>query len=159
MNVSFAVRSKIEHHFCARCLANTDIRRSASNGVKFHESKYPGTFKLGYRPLTCPQHPNMPMPKFLKRRVASKSTLKATRDATPAPDVPADHEKETSSKTLVMAAVVPTYADNLTEAWAAAHKELPKAQGVEKFLNRVGTPITDPIWCPALMWLRRECTE
>ena len=101
----------------------------------------------------------MPVPKVFKR-FASKSTLKAGRDTTTASDVPADHEKDASSKTLVVAAVIPTYPDNLKEAWAAAHKELPKAQGVEKFLNRVGTSITDgPTCLSALKLPHRGCPE
>jgi len=79
----------------------------------------------------------MPVPKIFKR-FASKSTLRAGPDAAIALDGLLNNEKETPSKTLVVAAVVPTYPENLTEAWAAAHKELPEAQGVEKFLNRVG---------------------
>ena len=83
----------------------------------------------------------MPVPKIFKR-FTSKNTLKVSLDASlPSPDVPANHEKDTSSKTLVMAAVVPSFPDNLAEAWAAANKELPQAQGAEKFLNRVGASI------------------
>ena len=89
----------------------------------------------------------MPVPKIFKR-FASKNTLKASLDASPpSPDVPANYEKDTSSKTLVMAAVVPTFPDNLTEAWAAANKELPQAHGVEKLLNRVGASIIDCSAC------------
>ena len=81
----------------------------------------------------------MPVPKVFKK-FASMSTLKG---ATTTSDVPVKHKKNTSPKTLVMAAVVPAYSENLAEAWVAEHKELPKAQGVEKFLNRIGASVTD----------------
>jgi len=50
----------------------------------------------------------MPVPKIFSG-VASKSTLKTGRDGSPASGVTANYEKEASSKTLVTAAVVPTY--------------------------------------------------
>lgn len=101
----------------------------------------------------------MPVPKIFKR-FSSKNALKSTRDGDLAPDVPASHEKDTSSKTLVMVPVVPTFPDNLKEAWAAANKEVPQAQGVEKFLNRVGTSIIGYSACAiALTWPSRGCTE
>ena len=40
-----------------------------------------------------------------------------------------------------MATVVPTFPDSLKEAWAAASKELPQTQGVEKLLDCVGASI------------------
>jgi len=83
----------------------------------------------------------MPVPKVFKR-FASKSTLKAGGGPVTTPDAPANHE-DAPSTTLVMAAAVPTYPKNLTEAWSAAHKELPQAQGVEKFLNHVGASVID----------------
>ena len=92
----------------------------------------------------------MPVPKIFKR-LASKSTLRTGQDVVAAPNVPADYEKGASSKSLVMAAVVPTYPDNLTEAWAAAHKELPKTHGAEKFLNRVGVSIIDGPKCFSIL--------
>ena len=79
----------------------------------------------------------MPLPKIFKR-FTSKKTPKANRDVNPAPDVPKTQEKDASSKALVTAAVVPSFPDNLKEAWAAANKQLPQAKGAEKFLNRVG---------------------
>jgi len=91
----------------------------------------------------------MPVPKVF-RKFASKSTLKAGGGAVTTPDVPANQE-DVSSTTLVMAAAVPTYPKNLTEAWSAAHKELPQAQGVEKFLNRVGASAIDgPVYLSIL---------
>jgi hypothetical protein len=33
---------------------------------------------------------------------------------------------------------IPQYSDAMKEAWSAANAELPRAQGVEKFLNRIG---------------------
>jgi len=88
----------------------------------------------------------MPVPKLFKR-FSSKNTSKPSRDASFASNVPAKHEKDASSKTLVGATVVPTFPDNLTEAWAAANKELPQARGVEKLLNHVGASITDGSTC------------
>ena len=81
----------------------------------------------------------MPVPRIFKR-FSSKNTLKASLDASPptSPDTPTNNEKDTLAKTLMMAPVVPPFPDNLTEAWVAANKELPQAQGVEKFLNHVG---------------------
>jgi len=80
------------------------------------------------------------------KRFASKNTPKPSRDTAPSSNVPAKHEKDTSSKTLV-GTVVPTFPNDLKEVWAAANKQLPQAQGVEKFLNRVGAPITDGPKC------------
>jgi len=76
------------------------------------------------------------------KRFASKNTSKPGRDAVPSSNVSAKHEKDASSKTLV-GTVVPTSPDDLKEVWAAANKQLPQAQGVEKFLNRIGVSITD----------------
>ena len=88
----------------------------------------------------------MPVPRIFKR-FTRKTTSKASADVTTAPNVPANHEKDASSKTLVAPVVVPAFPDNLKEAWAAANKELPQARGAEKFLNRVGTSIADgSIW-------------
>lgn len=103
----------------------------------------------------------MPVPKLFKR-FSSKNTLKVTPDSSPptSPDVAAKHEKDALSEALVVTAVVPTFPDNLTEAWAAANKELPQARGVEKLLNRVGALIIDGFPCaPALNWLYRGGTE
>ena len=79
----------------------------------------------------------MPVPKIFKRFM-SKKTPTGNQDVSPAPNVPKNQEKGASSKALVTAPVAPTFPDNLKEAWAAANKELPQAQGAEKFLNRVG---------------------
>ena len=79
----------------------------------------------------------MPLPKIFKR-FTSKKIPKGNQDASPTPNTPKTHEKDDPSKALVTAAVVPTFPDNLKEAWAAANKELPQAHGAEKFLNRVG---------------------
>ena len=77
------------------------------------------------------------------KRFASKNTQKPSRDrTTPSSNVSTKHEKDASSKTLP-GAVVPTFPDDLTEAWAAANKQLPQARGVEKILNRVGASIAD----------------
>jgi len=102
----------------------------------------------------------MPVPKIFKR-FKSKSSLRVGPDAVIALGVPLSHEKEASSKTLVaVAAVVPAYPENLTEAWAAAHKELPEAQGVEKFLNHIGaSTIGVPICSLTSKRPHRGCTE
>ena len=114
-------------------------------GVKSHHFiSHRGQKTKIYRYLSTAHHsfqyPDMPVPKIFKR-FASKSTLKVTKDVSAVLDVSADDEKDASSKTLVMAATVPAYSDNLKEAWDAANKELPKAKGVEKFLNQVGGSI------------------
>jgi len=88
----------------------------------------------------------MPVPKIFKR-FTSKNAFKASLNGNPAPDVPVDRKKDASSRTLVMAAVVPASPDNLAEAWAAAYKELPQAQGGEKSLNRIGASIIDGFAC------------
>ena len=86
---------------------------------------------------TSLRHLDMPLPKIFKR-FTSKKTPKSNRGVNPAPDVSKTQEKDTSSKALVTAAVVPSLPDHLREAWAAANKELPQAKGAEKLLNRVG---------------------
>lgn len=84
----------------------------------------------------------MPVPRIFKK-FASKSTLRASNGTTAVPDVTAGHEKNISSKSLVMATVVPAFSENLTEAWTVADKELPTAEGTEKLLNRAGTSTID----------------
>ena len=94
------------------------------------------------------------------KRLAHKNTPKPSRDAAPASDVPAEHGKDASSKTLVGDVVAPTFPDNLKAAWAAANKKPPQAQGVEKFLNRVGASVSDgSVRAVVLKWIFRECTE
>ena len=98
----------------------------------------------------------MPAPKFFKK-YTSKNTLRANRDITTAPEVPANHEKDDSSKTLAIAAVVPTYP---TEAQAVVHKEFPRPQGVGKFLNSLGvSTVGGPIYFLILKWPYRGCPE
>lgn len=84
----------------------------------------------------------MPVPKIF-RRLASKNSLRTSSGTTTVPDVPAVHERDISSRTLVTATVVPAFPENLTEAWAIAQKELPKAKGMGEILNHVGTPTVD----------------
>lgn len=39
---------------------------------------------------------------------------------------------------------IPAYSDSFKAAWTAAHKEVPQAQGAQKFLNKIGGPIAFP---------------
>jgi hypothetical protein len=101
----------------------------------------------------------MPVPRIFKK-FASKSTLRPSSGTTTVPDVLAGHEKDISSKTLVTTAVVPVFSENFTEAWAVAHKGLPKAEGTEKLLNRVGTLTIDgTMRSSVLKSFRRKCPE
>jgi hypothetical protein len=88
----------------------------------------------------------LPVPRIFKR-FATKNRRKPSRNTKPTPDVPASHEKDTSSGTLVMSPAAPAFSDNLQEAWAAAHKELPQAGGAEKLLNRASALIIDGSRC------------
>ena len=82
----------------------------------------------------------MPTPKLFKK-FSSKSN---TSESSPAPDVPADEEKVEFPQPVTATAdgPVPEYSDTLKDAWTAAHKELPQAQGTEKFLNKIGMSIS-----------------
>ena len=82
----------------------------------------------------------MSTPKFFKQ-LSSKNAPKAGRDAGPAANDSAIQERGTSSKYRFVPAVVPTDPANLSQAWAAVHKESPQAQGVEKVLNLAGASI------------------
>ena len=80
----------------------------------------------------------MPTPKFFKK-FSSKDSAEGDEspDATPTTrtkDLPLE-------KTAIADPNVPQYSHAIKEAWSAANAELPQAQGVEKFLNRVGTLI------------------
>ena len=80
----------------------------------------------------------MPTPKLFKK-FSSKSN---TSESSPAPDVPADDEKDDSPETVATTYGPDSeYSDSLTEAWTAAHRELPKAKGAEKLLNKIGVSI------------------
>ena len=75
----------------------------------------------------------MPTPKFF-RKFSSKGLSKVSPDASPEatlltpPETPATADQD-----------APQYSDAMKEAWSAANAELPQAQGMEKFLNSVGT--------------------
>jgi len=77
----------------------------------------------------------MPTPKFF-RKFSSKDSSEDSPDATPTSvkKIPPEIQTVTDPN-------VPQYSDAMREAWSAANAELPQAQGVEKFLNRVGTLI------------------
>ena len=81
----------------------------------------------------------MPVPKMFK----SSSSKSNPSETSPTPDVPADGPKKDAPQTVAVTTggPIPEYSDNLKEAWTATHRELPRAQGVEKFLNKIGTLI------------------
>lgn len=82
----------------------------------------------------------MLVPKIFKPFV-SENALKTSPNGRAVSNVPTNHEKDTSSKTLVMAPVVLAFLSNLKEAWTAAGKELPQKRGVEKFLDDFGASL------------------
>jgi hypothetical protein len=75
----------------------------------------------------------MPTPKLFKKFSSKNNEPSQSR---PAPD---DDVPKTADVTSD--APVPGYSDSLTEAWAAAHRELTQAQGAEKVLNEIGMSI------------------
>ncbi|KAF9781672.1 hypothetical protein BJ322DRAFT_1161455 [Thelephora terrestris] len=77
----------------------------------------------------------MPTLKLFKK---SHSKSNASQEH-PAPDVPANDKEDVPRPiTTTSDDAVPEYSDSLKEAWAAAHRDLPKAQGAEKLLNTIG---------------------
>ena len=69
---------------------------------------------------------------------------KSSSEASPVPDhVQGNGKKDGSPKTVAMTpdGPVPEYSDGLREAWMAAQRELPQAQGAEKVLNKIGMSI------------------
>ena len=78
----------------------------------------------------------MPTPKVFKS-FSSKSNPSET---SPTPDVLGKEEKDGSPQTVTVNAdgPIPEYSDSLKEAWMAAHREMPQAQGAEKALNKIG---------------------
>lgn len=80
------------------------------------------------------------MPKLFKK-ISSKSN--GLSQSSSAPDVPTNDEHDDVSQTVIVTSdgPVPEYSDDLKEAWAAAHQELPQAQGAEKLLNNIGMSI------------------
>jgi len=75
----------------------------------------------------------MPTPKFL-RKFSPKGSSKNTPDANPEATIPTPPETPATADQDV-----PRFSDAMKEAWSAANAELPQVQGVEKFLNSVGT--------------------
>ena len=75
------------------------------------------------------------MPTFhLFKKFSSKSDAPKSPSATNVlPSVKRDVQQ-----TMTPSDAVPAYPDSFKEAWAGAHKELPQAQGAEKFLNKIG---------------------
>lgn len=70
--------------------------------------------------------------KFSSKNDASENNL--------APDVIANNEKDNSPQIVAVTAdgPVPEYSDSLKGACTAVHQELPRPQGAEKFLNKIG---------------------
>ena len=76
----------------------------------------------------------MPTPKFFKS--SSKSNVSESGSVA---DVPAnDNEGISNSTNVTPGDAVPAYSDSFKEVWAAAHRDVPKAQGAEKVLNKIG---------------------
>jgi len=74
----------------------------------------------------------MPTPKLFEK-FSSKSSP---------PDVSPNAEDGASQNpTVASDNHIPGYSDGLKEAWTAAHQELPRAHGAEKFLNKIGMSI------------------
>jgi len=80
----------------------------------------------------------MPTPKFLKK-FSSEGSSENPPDESPnvtpmtlAKGVPSEKPAKAGPNVL-------QYSDAMKKAWSAANAELPQAQGVEKFLNKVGT--------------------
>ena len=98
----------------------------------------------------------MRVPKLF-RIFSSKSSAS---DNSPAPDVTAKGGKDDIQKTVTVTVdgSTPVYSDNLKEAWAAAHQDLPQAKGAEKFLNKIGMSIIHSFILPTIvrrpsMWI------
>ena len=77
----------------------------------------------------------MPMPKLFggssSRGHASENDSRT--------DTPANNEESASrANTTTPGTAIPEYSDSFKDAWAAAHRELPKAKGAEKILNKIG---------------------
>jgi len=91
----------------------------------------------------------MPTPKFF-RKFSSKDSVEDSPDEGPN-DTPTTRTKDVPPGNSAIADPnVPQYSDAMKEAWSAANVELPQAQGVEKFLNSVGTlvaSVSAPIEC------------
>ena len=80
----------------------------------------------------------MPTPKLFKKFSSKSNTPESssTLDASP------NYKEDAPQATIEPSEdTIPSYSDHLKEAWEAAHKELPRAQGAEKVLNKIGRPI------------------
>jgi hypothetical protein len=88
----------------------------------------------------------MPTPKLFKKF----SSKKDASESSPAPDEPANGEKDDVPQTVAVTvdSPVPGYSDSLKEAWTVAHQELPLAQGAEKILNKIGMSLPSSIRIP-----------
>ena len=85
-------------------------------------------FETGSNPLCLLPTFTMPAPD-LKR-----APLKGPSEGSPYPSPDA-------TPTTIAVPNAPKYSGPMNEAWNAANAELPQAQGLEKFLNRVGALI------------------
>lgn len=91
---------------------------------------------LDFTVLPSPPFPynEMPTPKFFKS--SSKSNAPESGSVV---DVSADDKEGISNSTNVTPGdAVPAYSDGFKEVWAAAHRDVPQAQGAEKVLNKIG---------------------
>jgi hypothetical protein len=79
----------------------------------------------------------MPTPKFL-RNLSSKDSAENVPNESPDTTLATRTGDVPPGKTDPN---VPQYSDAIKEVWSAVNAELPRAQGVEKFLNSVGTLI------------------
>ena len=90
------------------------------------------------------------------KRFASKKILGARYGTAPAPDAPTNHEQYASLKTLIMAAIVPTFPDNLKKD-KLGKQGVPQQQGAERLLNR--TSVRDRRRSHTLRVCARGCTK
>ena len=93
----------------------------------------------------------MPTPKFL-RKFSSKGTSKGSPDPSPEATIPTPPETPATADQDV-----PQYSDAMKEAWSAANVELPRAQGVEKLLNSVGTLVCEVRSNCTLTFMKKRC--
>ena len=95
----------------------------------------------------------MSTPKFLVK-FSSKGSSEDPPDGDPNAALP----KEIPSEKLVDADLdIPQYPDAMKEAWSAVNVELPQAQGVEKFLNRVSMLTELVLVMIVLMLIKKMC--
>ena len=85
----------------------------------------------------------MPMPEIFKKF----SSKKNASEGSPATDVPANETRDIPNPIAATSDnTIPALSDNMKKAWAATHRELPQAQGVEKVLNKIGgSPVSSPL--------------